>query len=72
MTENSTTKPDGNASPIYRTGDTVVFKYEGNMRARVTGHRLMYGRLWIEAHAASLSFLIPASLVVCVEPREED
>ena len=63
MTENSTTQTDRNVSPIYRLGDTVVFKYEGNMRARVTGHRVMYGRVWVEAQAASQ--------VVCVEPREE-
>ena len=72
MAENSTTQTEGNDPAPCRTGDTVVFKYEGNMRARATGHRLMYGRVWIEAHAASVSFLIPASLVVCVEPREED
>ena len=71
MTEDSTTKPGGNVSLIYRAGDTAVFKYEGNMRARVTGSRVMYGRVWVEAQAASVSFLIPASQVVCVEPREE-
>ena len=72
MAEDSTTRPEGSAPTPCRTGDTVVFKYEGNMRARVTGHRLMYGRVWVEARAASLSFLIPASQVVCVEPGEEE
>lgn len=72
MAKDNTTPREGNVSSLYRTGDTVVFQYEGNMRARVTGHRLIHGRVWIEADAASVNFLIPLSQVVGVEPREED
>ena len=57
-------------SPLYRTGDTIVFKYEGNVRAEVTGHQVLGGRLWVEARAAELTFLIPAHEVVGVEPQE--
>jgi hypothetical protein len=72
MAEDSTTPRECNVSSIYRAGDTIVFKYEGNMRACVTGHRLIDGRVWIEADAASVNFLIPASQIIGVEPREED
>lgn len=30
--------------PIYRPEDTIVFKYEGNVRAEVTGHQVLGGR----------------------------
>ena len=72
MADDSTRESGVDVSSIYRAGDTVVFKYEGNMRARVTGHRFVYGRVWLEARTASVDFLIPPSHVVCVEPREED
>ena len=70
MAENSTTAPHGNVSPLYRLGDTIVFKYEGNVRARVTGHQVIGGKVWIEAHAADLTFLVPAAQVVGTEPQE--
>ena len=72
MTENSTTPFVGNASSPYREGDTIVFKYEGKIRACVTGRRLIDGKVWIEAYAAFISFLVPASLVVGVEAKEEE
>ena len=56
--------------PVYRVGDVIVFKYEGNVRAEVTGHQVMGGRVWVEARAADIQFLVPAHHVVGVEPRE--
>jgi hypothetical protein len=40
---------------LYRPGDTVVFKYEGNVRPEVTGHRVVGGKVWVEARAADLT-----------------
>jgi hypothetical protein len=62
----------GNVSPLYRVGDTVIFKYEGNVRASVTGHQIIGGKVWLETHAADISFLIPAHHVVGIEPKEEE
>ena len=70
MAEDSTTASGGKVSPLYRPGDTVVFKYEGNVRAEVTGHRVIGGKVWLEARAADLTFLVPAYQVVGVEPKE--
>ncbi len=56
-------------SPIYRVGDTVVFKYEGNVRATVEGYELLGGKLRLRCRA-EVYFLVPASQVVDVE-REE-
>ena len=56
-------------SPVYRAGDTVVFKYEGNVRATVEGYELVGGRVRLRCRA-EISFLVPASQVVGVE-REE-
>ena len=55
--------------PVYRVGDVIVFKYEGNVRAEVTGHQILGGKLWLEARAADLTFLIPVRHVVGVEPK---
>ena len=72
MADNSTALPPrGKVSPLYREGDTIIFKYEGNVRACVTGHRLMDGKVWLEADAEPLSFVVPASQIIGVEPREE-
>lgn len=72
MAKNTTTPPpQGKVSPLYREGDTVIFKYEGNIRATVCGHRLIDGKVWLEADAQCLSFVIPLSQVIGVEPREE-
>jgi hypothetical protein len=56
-------------SPIYRAGDTVVFKYEGNVRATVEGYELLGGKVRLRCRA-EISFLVPASQVIGVE-REE-
>ena len=56
--------------PAYRAGDVNVFKYEGNVRAEVTVHQIMGGKLWLEARAADLTFLVPAHIVVGTEPKE--
>ena len=56
-------------TPIYRAGDTVVFKYEGNVRATVEGYELLDGKVRLRCRA-EISFLVPASQVVGVE-REE-
>ena len=56
-------------SPICRVGDTVVFKYEGNVRATVKGCELPGGKARLRCRAED-SFLVPPSQVVGVE-REE-
>jgi hypothetical protein len=70
MAEDSTSVSEGKVSPLYRPGDTIVFKYEGNVRAEVTGHQIVGGKLWLEARAADLTFLVPAQHVVGTEPKE--
>ena len=55
--------------PAYRVGDEIVFKYEGNLRARVAGFEEVGGRVWLDARA-SLRFLVPPSLVVGVEGED--
>ena len=57
-------------SPIYRAGDTVVFKYEGNVRANVEGYELEGGRLWLRCRA-ELAFEVPASQIIEVEREGE-
>ena len=62
---------EGTSAPVaYRVGDTIVFKYEGNVRAEVTGHQVIGRRVWVEAWAADIQFLVPAHQIVGVEPRE--
>lgn len=58
------------ASPAYRAGETIIFKYEGNVRARVEGCKVRGGRAWLRVRA-ELYFEVPASQVVGVEPEEE-
>lgn len=55
--------------PIYRVGDTVIFKFEGNLRARVEGYEIVGGRVRLDCRAL-LGFLVPYSQVVGVEPEE--
>lgn len=57
-------------SPIYRAGDTVVFKYEGNVRATVAGYELLDGKVRLRCRA-EISFLVPPSQVVGVERESE-
>lgn len=56
-------------SPVYRVGDTVVFKFEGNLRARIEGFEVAGGRVRLDCRAF-LGFLVPYSQVVGVE-RED-
>jgi len=57
-------------TPIYRAGDTVVFKYEGNVRARVEGSEVIAGRLWLRCRA-EMEFEVPASQIIGVEREGE-
>jgi signal peptidase I len=71
MAEDNTPAPaGGKVSPLYRPGDIIVFKYEGNVRASVTGHQIIDGKVWLEARAADITFLIPAHQVIGTEPKE--
>jgi hypothetical protein len=80
MPEQNTTRLPENAGsedepvpfPAYHLGDEIVFKYEGNLRARVTGHKVMGGKVWVEAQATNIEFLIPVCQVIGVEPKEEE
>ena len=56
-------------SPIYREGDTVVFKYEGNVRARVEGSEVVEGSVRLRCRA-ELEFEVPASQLIAVERGE--
>ena len=55
---------------VYRAGDTVVFKHEGNVRATVEGSEVVGGRAWLRCRA-ELDFEVPASQVVGVEREGE-
>ena len=71
MEEEATPSSEGEVclvSPACRVGDTVIFKYEGNVRARVEGCEIVDGRAWLRCRAA-LDFEVPASQVVGVEPE---
>jgi hypothetical protein len=57
-------------TPIYRAGDTIVFKYEGNVRATVEGSEVVGGRVWLRCRA-ELHFEVPASQIVAVEREGE-
>lgn len=56
-------------APIYREGDEITFKYEGNVRATVEGFEVIGGKMWLVARA-SLEFKVPASQVVRAEHGE--
>jgi hypothetical protein len=78
MPKQDTTPPPASAGRVegasapaaYDVGDVIIFKYEGNVRAEVTGHQILGGRVWVEARAADIQFLVPAHHVVGVEPKE--
>ena len=57
------------ASPAPSVGDTVIFKYEGNLRARVEGYEVVEGVAWLKCRA-DLEFLVPPANMVGVEPEE--
>jgi hypothetical protein len=72
MKKSSTPSDEGNpcaVPPPYRVGDLIIFKFEGNLRARVEGCEIVDGKVRLDARA-SLGFLVPYSQVVGVE-REE-
>jgi hypothetical protein len=71
MAENNTSPHPCDELRRYRVGETVVFKFEGNFRAVVRGHEIVKGRVWLWADSSPLSFLVPASDVICIEPSEE-
>jgi len=56
-------------APIYRAGDEITFKYEGNIRATVEGSEVVGGKTWLVARA-TLEFKVPASQVVRAERGE--
>ena len=67
--ENTRRADETTPRPIYRVGDEIVFKFEGNLRARVEGYEIVDGKPWLVTHAL-LAFKVPFSKVVGVE-REE-
>jgi hypothetical protein len=77
MPEQNTTPPpedtgradEPTPSPVYRVGNDIVFKYEGNVRATVEGYELVGGTVRLRARA-HIVFLVPSSQVIAVE-REE-
>ncbi len=70
MPEEHTIPPPGDAGreeePAYHIGDEIVFKYEGNVRAKVEGYELI-GDKWRLRARATVLFLVPPSQVVAVE-----
>lgn len=62
-------KPSPSVSPIYRVGDTVIFKFEGNIRARVEGYEVEGGKIRLDVRA-TLGFRVPFSQVIGVEAEE--
>jgi hypothetical protein len=73
MEEELTPSDGGEVCPVssvYRVGDTVVFKYEGNVRATVEAHEMVGGRLWLRCRA-ELVFQVPASQIIEVEREGE-
>ena len=71
MPDNNTRGPRATppVAPIYRAGDEITFKYEGNIRATVEGSEVIDGKTWLVARA-SLEFKVPASQVVRAERGE--
>ncbi len=67
MDKDTTPAPQGNtASPAVRVGDEIIFKFEGNLRARVESSETVGDEVWFDT-SAFLSFKVPLSLVVGVE-----
>ncbi len=60
-------RPDGpTPPPVCRLGDEIIFKYEGNVRARVVGFETVGAESWPVARA-TLEFTVPPSLIAGVE-----
>lgn len=55
--------------PLYRLGDEIIFKYEGNIRARVVGFETIGGESRPVARAL-LEFTVPPSLIAGVEGED--
>ena len=70
MPDNNTRGPRDTppVAPIYRIGDEITFKYEGNIRATVVGSEVIGGALWLTVNC-NLTFQVPAGRVVCFEPK---
>lgn len=67
MKEDTTPAPQGDTTtPGVRVGDEIIFKFEGNLHARVEASEVVDGEVWFEAQA-SLHFSVPLSLVVGIE-----
>ena len=49
-----------------RPGDTIIFKYEGNVRATVEAYEVVNDQVWLDAQT-SIEFKIPLSQVLWVE-----
>lgn len=50
MKKDSTPSGEGklcSVSPVYRVGDTIIFKFEGNIRATVEGCEIIDGGVWL-------------------------
>lgn len=77
MRKDHTTRAPGSAArpeeppPAYRVGQEIIFKFEGNLRARVEGHEAVGGRLWLVVRVPD-TFTVPPSLIVGVEPDGEE
>lgn len=54
--------------PDYPVGCEIIFKYEGNLHARVEGYEDVGGRRWPVVRVSS-TFTVPPSLIVGVEPE---
>lgn len=73
MEEEVTPSDEGevcSVSPIYREGETIIFKYEGNLRATVEAHQIEGGKLRLRCRA-EITFLVPPSQIVGVEREGE-
>ena len=70
MAEDSTSVSGGKVSPLYRPWETIVFKYEGNVRATVEGYEVLDGKLRLRCRA-TLDFEVPASQIIEVEREGE-
>ena len=69
MSKNITREEPHSPAPIYRTGDEITFKFEGNVRATVKGSEVVDGKLWLIAHVEH-SFHVPAGRVLHCERKE--
>jgi hypothetical protein len=72
MEKDSTPSDEGkpsSVSPIIRVGETIIFKFEGNLRAQVVGYEINDDKVWLDARVC-LGFKVPFSQVIGVEDEE--